>query len=111
MQYFAPLDLIGAHPWKRAFFTTYALSASFTEAVVVESLLRRGVNDITILADKVGYQMALREQGAVRVGREYAIEPVAVRNGCFHPKLAILMDDELAHVLIGSGNLTFGGWS
>src|SRR3954447_8082881 len=111
MHLLAPLDVIAAHPWKRALFTTYALGASFTEAVVVEALLRRGVEHITILSDAAGMKMALREEGAVRIGREYSLEPVTVRNGCFHPKIGVLWSDDRTHVLVGSGNLTFGGWS
>jgi hypothetical protein len=111
MHRLAPLEVIAAYPWKRAFFTTYALGASFTEAVVIEALLRRGVEHITILSDAAGMRMALREEGAVRIGREYTLEPVAVRNGCFHPKIGVLWSEERSHVLVGSGNLTFGGWS
>lgn len=107
----SPLEVIAAHPWKRALFTTYALGASFTEAVVVEALLRRGVEHISILSDAVGMKMALREDGAVRIGREYSLEPVTVRNGCFHPKIGVLWSEDRSHVLVGSGNLTFGGWS
>jgi hypothetical protein len=111
MHLLAPLEVIAAHPWKRALFTTYALGASFTEAVVVEALLRRGVEHITILSDAAGMRMALREEGAVRIGREYSLEPVTVRNGCFHPKIGLLWSEDRSHVLVGSGNLTFGGWS
>jgi hypothetical protein len=57
--------------------------------------------------------MAAKEQGAVRIGREYAVHPVVVTNGCFHPKLIILepQDGGPIHALVGSWNLTFGGWS
>jgi hypothetical protein len=111
MDLLAPLGVIAAHPWKRALLTTYALGASFTEAVVVEALLRRGVEHITILSDAAGMKMALREEGAVRIGREYNLAPVTVRNGCFHPKIGVLWSEDRSHVLVGSGNLTFGGWS
>lgn len=107
----APLDIISAHNWRRATFTTYSFSASFAEAVLVEALMRQGVAEITILTDLLGYRMALRERGAVRIGREYVVHPVAVRNGCFHPKLMVLEGDDATHVTIGSNNLTFGGWS
>src|SRR5690606_33522432 len=90
---------------------TYSFSASFTEAVLIEALLRQGVSDITILTDPLGYRMALKERGAVRIGREYAVHPVAVRGGCFHPKLMVLEADDATHATVGSGNLTFGGWS
>lgn len=107
----APLDLIAAHAWRRATFTTYSFSASFAEAVLIEALMRQGVTEITILTDPLGYRMALRERGAVRIGREYVVHPVAVRQGCFHPKLMVLEADDATHVTVGSGNLTFGGWS
>lgn len=111
MKSFSQLDLIAAHKWRRATFTTYSFSASFTEAVLIEALLRQGVSDITILTDPLGYRMALKERGAVRIGREYAVHPVAVRGGCFHPKLMVLEADDATHATVGSGNLTFGGWS
>lgn len=107
----APLNLIGAHAWRRATFTTYSFSASFAEAVLVEVLMRQGVTNITILTDPLGNRMALRERGAVRIGREYVVHPVAVRKGCFHPKLVVLEADDATHVIVGSNNLTFGGWS
>ncbi len=111
MKSFSQLDLIAAHKWRRATFTTYSFSASFTEAVLIEALLRQGVSDIMILTDPLGYRMALKERGAVRIGREYAVHPVAARAGCFHPKLMVLEADDATHVTVGSGNLTFGGWS
>lgn len=111
MRNFSPLALIAAHDWKRATFTTYSFSASFTEAVLVEALMRQGVAEISILTDPLGYRMALRERGAVRIGREYLVHPISVRHGCFHPKLMVLEADDATHVTVGSGNLTFGGWS
>lgn len=110
MDQFSTLSLIAAHRWRRATLTTYALSASFTEAVVIEALLRQGVSEIVLLADTAGIRMALHEHGAVRIGREYAIHAVSVEGGCFHPKLIVLEADDATHVLVGSGNLTCGGW-
>jgi hypothetical protein len=107
---FEAIDLLQAHPWSRAVFTTYALSLSFFEAVVLEALVRGGTRDALILADVEGVRSALNEQGARRAGREYEIEPIAVEKGVFHPKLSVLMAEEETHLLAGSGNLTFGGW-
>jgi hypothetical protein len=50
------------------------------------------------------------ELGAQSVGRAYEIEPVSVIGGCFHPKLLSVTSKDDAHLVIGSGNLTFGGW-
>ena len=104
-----PLDLISAAPWQRAVFTTYALSLSFFEAVVLDRLVRGGGRNALILADPEGIRAALSEQGARRAGRDYELEPVACTTGVFHPKLTLLFGEDDAHMLIGSGNLTFGG--
>lgn len=100
-----------AHTAGSATFTSYAFSASFVEAVLVERLMRGGATEATILVDPLGYRMALRERGAVRIGREYVVHPVAVANGCFHPKVMVLEADDAVHATVGSGNLTFSGWS
>ena len=105
-----PLDLVAAAPWKRAAFTTYALSLSFFEAVLLDRLLRGGGREALILADPEGIRAGLSEQGARRAGRDYEIEPIACTTGVFHPKLSVLIGDADAHLLVGSGNLTFGGW-
>ncbi|CCW17293.1 hypothetical protein EBBID32_16320 [Sphingobium indicum BiD32] len=106
-----PLDLISAAPWKRAVFTTYALSLSFFEAVLLDALLRGGGRNALILADPEGVRAGLSEEGARRVGRDYEIEPVACGNhGVFHAKVGALFAEDDAHLLVGSGNLTFAGW-
>ena len=105
-----PLDLVAAAPWKRAAFTTFALSLSFFEAVLLDRLLRGGGREALILADPEGIRAGLSEQGARRAGRDYEIEPVACTTGVFHPKLSALISESDAHLLVGSGNLTFGGW-
>ena len=106
----APLELIAAYPWRRTTYTTYALSLSFFEAVILDALVRGGGRETLILADVAGVQAALGEQGARRVGKDYDLEPIAVGTGVFHPKISALIADDECHLLIGSGNLTFGGW-
>jgi hypothetical protein len=106
----SPLDLIEAHPWRSAVFTTYSLSLSFFEALVLDRLVRGGGRGAFILSDLDGVRGALSEQGARRAGREYDVEPVSVHTGVFHPKLTVLIGEGDCHLLVGSGNLTFGGW-
>ena len=106
----APLDLVSAHPWRRVAFTTYALSLSFFEAVILDALVRGGGREAIIFADVQGVRASLSEQGARRVGKDYEVEPVAVSGGVFHPKLSVFCAAEECHLLVGSGNLTFGGW-
>jgi hypothetical protein len=58
---FSPLDLVSAHPWRRAAFTTYALSLSFFEAVLLDALVRGGAREKFILSDVEGVRMALSD--------------------------------------------------
>lgn len=106
----APLDLVSSHPWRRVVFTTYALSLSFYEAVVLDALVRGGARESLILADVQGVRASLSEQGAHRVGKDYEVEPVSVSGGVFHPKISVFVAGDECHVLVGSGNLTLGGW-
>lgn len=107
---FKPEDLIAVHPWRKAVFTTYALSLSFFESVVLDGLVRGRTKEALILADAEGVRAGLSEQGAQRVGREYEVEPIAMTGGVFHPKIAALVGDDDSHLVVGSGNLTFNGW-
>jgi len=105
-----PIDLVKAAPWKSALFTTYALSLSFFEAVLMDAFVRGGGRNPLIVADTEGVHHALSELGARLVGREYELVPVHNNQGVFHPKISAFIGADNAHVLIGSGNLTFGGW-
>ena len=60
---FDSLELILQRPWNRATFTTYALSLSFFEAVVLDALIRVRAKQAVIFADVLGVQMALGELG------------------------------------------------
>jgi len=107
---FSPRDLILAAPWTASLFTTYSLSLSFFEAVPFSDM-SKSVRSTTILTDLAGYATSLSDVGAVDVGRNYDIIPVSVKHGVFHPKVGILVgQDGLVRAMIGSGNLTFGGW-
>lgn len=91
-------------------FTTYALSLSFFEAVVLDRLVRGGGRNALILSDPEGIRAGLSERGASRAGRDYELEPVVCPRGVFHPKLGLFFNGPDVHMLVGSGNLTFGGW-
>jgi hypothetical protein len=110
MSTFSTRDLLNADRWSSLFFTTYALSLSFFEAVVLDAIVRGNIESSLILADVAGVRSAMSELGAQGVGRSYDVEPVAVTNGCFHAKLLSVTSKTDAHLVIGSGNLTFGGW-
>lgn len=109
----AQIDVIGCgERWQRALFTTYALSLAFFESYLLPRLRTAHCEHVTILADVDGYRSSLMERRSQSVGQEYAIAPVQARpphHGIFHPKLTYLWGEARDVLLVGSGNLTFGG--
>lgn len=104
----SPRDVLQARSWSHALFTTYSLSLSFVEAVPLPSL--RTSQDLRILSDLEGYRSSLSDAGALGAGLSYEVTPIEAPGGVFHPKVSVLADKETAWVMVGSGNLTFGGW-
>jgi len=108
---FAPHEIIANGKWEHALFTTYALSLTFFETHILKAgLIRNGCQHIWVIADVDGYEHTLAERQSARVGQEYHLVPVALPNGVFHPKCIYLSGPEGDVLLVGSGNLTFGGF-
>jgi hypothetical protein len=55
----APTDRASAHRWERVTFTTYALSLSFFEVVVLDALIRVAARQALILADVPGVRASV----------------------------------------------------
>lgn len=107
----SPTEIITQGSWTHALFTTYALSLSFYETQLHKlGLAQNGCRDIQIIADVDGYQLSLSERQSHRVGNEYRLIPAALPAGVFHPKIAWLAGKQIDLLLLGSGNLTFGGY-
>ncbi|MDG4901400.1 MULTISPECIES: hypothetical protein [unclassified Mesorhizobium] len=102
-------DFMQMRAWKHALLTTYTLSLSYFESEILRSLLRGGCSDIWLIADAEGYRSSLLERRSMRVGQEYRLIPVALPDGVFHAKCIYLEGDEGDLLLVGSGNVTFGG--
>ncbi|MFS8112041.1 hypothetical protein QD460_10000 [Rhizobium jaguaris] len=110
LQPFSPRDLISSNAWSSVLFTTYSLSLSFLEAIPL-SAVYRSYKNFTVISDIEGYRASLADVGAVGVGRDYDLVPVRCRTGVFHPKIALMADEDgNIRATVGSGNLTFGGW-
>lgn len=104
------IDIFEYRQWERVLFLTYALSLTFFETVILRKLRNVGCQDIWIVADIDGYQMSLSERKSTHIGQEYRLVPVGLKNGVFHPKCVYLSSSEGDLLVIGSGNLTFGGY-
>jgi hypothetical protein len=102
-------EFLEAAPWKHALLMTYALSLSYFESEVLRPLLRVGCDDIWLIVDAEGYRASLLERRSVRVGQEYRLIPAALPNGLLHAQSIYLCNDDEDLLLVGSGNVTFGG--
>ena len=85
----------------------------FVQAVVIPALRKCGSPKLTIFADADCAAQTYQHQARVlsSLGLRYRVVPVAMKTGFrFHPKAVLLSGPKAATLLIGSGNLTFGGW-
>ena len=95
--------------WRKALFSTYAMSLTFFETILLPQLRASECENIFVLLDSQGYNNSLIERRSNSAGKEYVLIPVQMKNsGIFHPKLTYLWGDEDI-LMVGSGNLTFGG--
>jgi hypothetical protein len=89
---------------------TYTVSLAFFEAMVFPEIARTRLRRCLVLCDRVGFHRALVEASALRhVGREY-MAMCAPTPHSFHPKVWLLINDDQAALLAGSGNLTQSGF-
>jgi hypothetical protein len=105
-----PYEIIKAERWTFGLFTSFTLNLGFFETVVYDAWRARGSRELVLLVDRKGYSQSLSDHRAAGAGQRYRIVPVMMDDGVFHPKIGFLANDKHAVLMVGSGNLTFGGW-
>lgn len=96
-----------------ALILTHNIDFVFVQSVVVPALAKCGSPKLTIFADAECAAQTYQYQSQVlgSLGRRYRVVPVQMQAGFrFHPKALMLSGQASATLLVGSGNLTFGGW-
>ena len=111
---FDVLEMISsARDVTNAVVLTHNIDFVFVQTVVLSAFRRCGYPTITIFADSGCAAQTFAQQKAVLtdLGVTYRVVPVAMGPGFrFHPKAVLLTGAERGTLLVGSGNLTFGGW-
>lgn len=92
--------------WSDALLLTFNFDASFFEGRVLGRLRSLGAR-VGVLADARVWDPDPITLG--NAGRTYLISPVQAL-GAFHPKLVLLVGEDSALALVGSGNVSLGGW-
>lgn len=93
---------------------THNIDFVFVQTVVFSAFRRCGHPTITVFADSGCAAESFAQQRAVLtdLGVRYRVVPVAMGAGFrFHPKAVLLVGEQEGTLLLGSGNVTFGGWS
>jgi len=96
-----------------AVILTHNIDFVFLQLVVLPALRKCGSPTLTIFADAQCATDTYAQQAPViaGLGTRYRVVPVAMDPGFrFHPKALLLSGPTEATLLVGSGNLTFGGW-
>ena len=92
---------------------THNIDFVFVQTVVLSAFRRCGYPKITVFADSgcAAETFAQQKDVLTELGTRYRVVPVAMGTGFrFHPKAVLLTGEEAGTLLVGSGNLTFGGW-
>jgi hypothetical protein len=91
---------------------TYSFDPIFFENVVLHDLRVGGSGCIVIVGDPHEVDAAISNAQATLeyLGRRYMLSPATHSHGAFHPKLMLRLGREDGQVLVGSGNVTSGGW-
>lgn len=91
---------------------THCFDPVFFENVVLHDLRIGGSGSIVIIADREEVRSAIANSQLPleHLGRQYMLSPATHSSGEFHPKLMLRLGREEGQVLVGSGNLTCGGW-
>ncbi|WP_152915959.1 hypothetical protein [Arthrobacter sp. RIT-PI-e] len=100
------LEASGDWDVEEALFLTFNADVGFLERGILGLCQSMGAR-VTLIADAGMWQPdPLTMKGA---GTQYRVG-LASHSGAFHPKLALLIGSDRVLALIGSGNLTMGGW-
>lgn len=103
---FHELEASGNWDVEEALFLTFNADLAFFERGVLGLCQSMGAR-VTVIADAgIWHPDPLAMKGA---GTEYLVG-LASHSGAFHPKLTLLVSKDRVLALIGSGNLTMGGW-
>lgn len=96
-----------------AIILTHNIDFVFVQTVVLAAFRRCGHPTLTIFADAgcAADSFAYQHPVLTGLGVRYRVVPVEMGPGFrFHPKAVFLSGEDSATLLVGSGNLTFGGW-
>ncbi|RMZ49832.1 hypothetical protein EB821_01060 [Candidatus Marinimicrobia bacterium PRS2] len=106
-----PRDFCKKREYTTVIGTTYSFDPLFFERIILPDLKFGNSGEVLIIGDGDQLiQSIMRCRSQLRkVGNAFIAEPVYMK-GAFHPKILLKIGREGARLLLGSGNMTAGGW-
>ena len=106
-----PRDFCKEREYTTVVGTTYSFDPLFFERIILPDLKFGNSGEVLIIGDgEQLIQSITRCRSQLRkVGNAFIAEPVYMK-GAFHPKILLKIGREGARLLLGSGNMTAGGW-
>lgn len=98
----ALISFAAGEPLRAALFLTYAFDGRWFEEALVPGLCERSIATMLVVRDR---NAITSEAPSVRYRKANACA-----SAVFHPKLALLVSEDRARAVIGSANLTRGGF-
>lgn len=95
--------------YEYALMTTFNLDIGFFERYVVSAMYEKGLHKINLFVDAKELSSSLAEVDNCSIGRRYFVSPIEMK-GAFHPKIALLLGQDRAKLIVASANLTVNGY-
>ncbi len=91
---------------------TYSFDPLFFEKVVLHDLRTGQSGSVLVVGDphEITTAISNAQLPLEHLGRRYMLSQATHSKGAFHPKITLRLGNEDGQVLVGSGNLTRGGW-
>lgn len=101
--------LTSCERYEFALLTTFNFDIGFFERYVVNAMYDKGLRKIALFVDAKELTKSLQDVDNCAIGRKYFVSPIEM-NGAFHPKLALLLGQDCAKLIVASANLTVNGY-
>lgn len=105
----------GQNVYHSAIFTCYSFDPIFFESFFIPKMRLCGVGNVVVVLDAGNYDKLLEEYPNFGLSSEHHRYTIVRREspfgGVFHPKISLLIGRNAGLLVVGSGNLTYGGLS
>ncbi len=105
----------GQNVYHSAIFTCYNFDPIFFESYFIPKMRLCGVGNVVVILDAGNYDKLLEDYPGFGLSTEHHRYTIVRREspfgGVFHPKISLLIGRSAGLLVVGSGNLTYGGLS